>query len=136
MNKTVSIVVRGTFAGKRVNGSLDPEKREVGLSISSYWLKWLVDGGQKWDGPHKDEWVAKAAKVRKERELRGIAVIDPRPTANRLSIDDAIAHFVEVQRIESQDGRSADRWKWELSLFKTVTGRRYGRAPYSRCFCR
>ena len=115
--KHVSLVMRGSIGGKRVNWGLERAKRE-GLT-GSYWLKW----GDNWDGPYKDEWAAKAAKVRKEREFRGLGPAIP--TGNRIMLTDAIARFVEIKRTESQDGRSADRWKWELDLFQKVSDKAF-----------
>jgi hypothetical protein len=60
-NRTASIVVRGTVDGKRVNWSLKRAKQQ-GLT-GSYWIKWRNGDNQTWDGPHKDEWTAKAAKA-------------------------------------------------------------------------
>src|SRR6267154_4663761 len=105
-----SIVVRGTADGKRVNWCLERAKRE-GLT-GTFWIK----SNGKWDGPHKDEWEAKAAKARR---VLGIV----RSSTERLTLADAIARFLAVKRTEGRDSRSADRWKWELDLFQKVTGK-------------
>jgi hypothetical protein len=118
------MVVRGTLGGKRVNWGLERAKRE-GLD-GTFWIRWNNGNSQKWGGPHKDEWAARAAKVRKERELKQIALGLPvADSGKRITLSEAIARFLEVKRIESQDGRSADRWKWELELFQQVTGKTY-----------
>ena len=118
-NKSVTIVVRGTVDGDRVNWGLKRAK-EQGLQ-GSYWIKWNSGSSQKWDGPHKDEWVAKAAKLKKERELRtGVPANGP-AHSNRATLVDAVTRFLDVKRIESNDEHSANRWKWELELFIKVS---------------
>ncbi|MBZ5644334.1 MAG: site-specific integrase [Acidobacteriia bacterium] len=119
-----TIVVRGTLGGKRVNWGVERARRE-GLK-GTFWIKWKNGTSQKWDGPHKDEWAAKAAKARRERELKQIALGLPvADSGKRITLSEAIARFLEVKRTESQDGRSADRWKWELELFQQVSGKTY-----------
>src|ERR1700730_14994910 len=97
-NRTASIVVRGTVSGKRVNWSLKRAKQQ-GL-VGSYWIKWRRGDNQTWDGPHKDEWTAKAAKANREREFKLIALGVPvSATKSDVTLAEAIAAFVlELQR--------------------------------------
>src|ERR1700733_10617198 len=83
-NRTASIVVRGTVDGKRVNWSLKRAKQQG--PTGSYWIKWRKGDNQTWDGPHKDEWTAKAAKARREREFKLIAFGVPVSVTIRRSI--------------------------------------------------
>jgi hypothetical protein len=122
-NRTASIVVRGTVDGKRVNWSLKRAKQQ-GL-IGSYWVKWRKGDNQTWDGPHKDEWTAKAAKAKREREFKLIALGVPvSVTTSDVTLTDAIAAFI-LERTASQDASSVRRWKWELNRFATITGKTY-----------
>ena len=102
-NKHVAIVVRGKTAGKRVNWSLERAKKEK--LVGTYWTKWHAGNTTKWEGPHKDEWEAKAAKARKERELRGGIA----PVTGGATIKDAIDAFLQ-ERTASQDANSVRRW--------------------------
>ena len=92
-NRTASIVVRGTVNGKRVNWSLKRAKQQ-GLT-GSYWIKWRKGDNQTWDGPHKDEWTAKAAKAKREREFKLIALGVPvSVTTSDVTLAEAITAFV------------------------------------------
>jgi hypothetical protein len=74
-----------------------------------------------WDGPHKkDEWEAKAAKARKERELCGGVA----PITGGEIIKEAIDAFV-LERIASQGANSVRRWQWELDRITSITGKIY-----------
>ena len=117
-NKHVAVIVRGKIAGKRVNWSLERAKKEK--LVGTYWIKWYSGSATRWGGPHKDEWGAKAAKARKERELRGGIA----PIAGGVTIKDAIEAFLQ-ERTASQDANSVHRWQWELNRFLTVTGKSY-----------
>jgi hypothetical protein len=89
-NRTASIVVRGTVDGKRVNWSLKRAKQQ-GLT-GSYWIKWRKGDDQTWNGPHKDEWTARAAKAKRERDFKLIALGVPVSiTASDVTLTDAIA---------------------------------------------
>jgi hypothetical protein len=70
-NRTASIVVRGTVGGKRVNWSLKRAKQQ--RLAGTFWVKWRKGDVQTWDGPHKDEWTAKAAKAKQCSENSAIA---------------------------------------------------------------
>jgi hypothetical protein len=92
-NRTASIVVPGTVDGKRVNWSLKRAKQQ-GL-IGSYWIKWRKGDNKTWDGPHKDEWTAKAAKTKREREFKLIALgVPATATKSYVTLAEAIAAFV------------------------------------------
>jgi hypothetical protein len=88
-NRHVAIVARGKIADKRVNWGLKRAKNEK--LVGTYWTKWHAGNTTEWDGPHKkDEWEAKAAKARKERELRGGIT----PIAGGVTTKDAIEAMV------------------------------------------
>jgi hypothetical protein len=100
-NRTASIVVRGTVNGKRANWSLKRAK-QLGLT-GSYWIKWRKGDNQTWDGPHKDEWAAKAAKAKRERDFKLIALGVPAPViTSDVTLEEAIAAFI-LERTASQD---------------------------------
>jgi integrase len=122
-NRTASIVVRGTVHGKRVNWSLNRAKQQ-GLT-GTFWLKWRKGDTQTWDGPHKDEWTAKAAKAKRERELTLIALGVPASViTSDVALKDAIDAFI-LERTASQDASSVRRWQWELDRFAKVSGKIY-----------
>jgi integrase len=122
-NRTASIVVRGTVDGKRVNWSLKRAKQQE--LTGTFWVKWRRGDNQTWDGPHKDEWTAKAAKAKREREFKLIALGVPiSVTTSDATLKESIAAFI-LERTASQDASSVRRWKWELNRFATITGKTY-----------
>jgi|ERR1700732_1345680 hypothetical protein len=106
-NRTACIVIRGTVGGKRVNWSLKRAKQQ--RLAGTFWVKWRKGDGQTWDGPHKDEWTAKAAKAKREREFKLIALGVPvSVTTSDVTLTEAIAAFI-LERTASQDSHVAPR---------------------------
>jgi hypothetical protein len=115
----VSLVVRATVDGKRVN--LSPEQAKARNLSGTFYMRWTEDGKDKWVSVGKDASAARFAVIRKEREFRGVAV-----NSTETTLQEAIDAFV-LERIASQDASSVRRWQWELNRFATVTEKKYVR---------
>jgi integrase len=115
--KTVSLIVRATVDGKRVN--LSPEQAKAKGIAGTFYLRWSEGSKEKWVRVGKDASAARVAIIRKEREFRGLAV-----STSETTLQEAIDAFV-LERTASQDESSVRRWRWELDRFVTVTGKTY-----------
>jgi integrase/recombinase XerD len=114
---TVSLVVRATVDGKRIN--LSPEQAKARNLSGTFYMRWTEDGKDKWVSVGKDASAAKVAVICKEREFRGIAF-----TTSEVTLQEAIDAFI-LERTASQDASSVRRWQWELARFASVAGKTY-----------
>jgi hypothetical protein len=114
----VSLVVRATVDGKRVN--LSPEQAKARNLSGTFYMRWTEDGKDKWVSVGKDASAARFAVIRKEQEFRGVTV-----NSTGTTLQEAIDAFV-LERIASQDASSVRR-QWELNRFATVTEKKYVR---------
>ena len=115
----VSLVVRVTVGGKRIN--LSPEQAKARNLSGTFYMRWTDGGKDKWVSVGNDASAAKVAVIRKEREFRGLAV-----TSSEATLQEAIDAFL-LERTASQDATSVRRWQWELNRFATVTEKKYVR---------
>jgi|ERR1700723_10115 len=139
-NLTVAMVVRFRLS----NGHRKTEKAVyVGKTLAPpqnggvFWLRWYEGTHKKWQRVGTDPEDALVSQMRQQRllaqanarKLTGIA------SPGRETLSQAVAAFL-LERGTQTDARGLARWKWELDLFKRVSGSTYldevGRADVFR----
>jgi len=120
-NKSVAVVVRGSYQGKRVNWSLSRAK-QAGLT-GSYWIKWRVGCKPQWAGPFNDEWAAIAAQQTKKRELR--SGTNPAPTdIVAIPLMTAVEDYL-LECSTRQEPETIRRVRKELTTFVAVSKKQF-----------